>query len=640
MKKHLIIVVLILFTTFLKAAPGDTVWVTAFQDRKLTYTGAYDTSVAFPVNLSSNKVLMYLNLGVYACQGNPQYCADWDYTCDIILRPQGNDTVQIGKYITPYAGDWGVTRRHEYIMDVTDYAKLMNGMNGLRFIYDGYSYGFKITVKFAFIEGTPYQDVVDIKRIYPRKYYYFGNTPGQIENELTNKTVSTGSNVSRSVVKNFISGHGADNNSYCAEFCSMTYSLLLNNTQNATKAIWRDNCGYNHVYPQTGTWVYDRANWCPGDVSHPIIHNVSSVIGSNATYSVNINMPPYANASGQACYALETQLITYKAPSFTNDVGLEWIYNPSNDDDAVRDNPTCSNPRVLIKNYGGSNLTSAVFSYSINNLTAGTFTWSGNLAFLDTVSVVLPCSSTVFPAPNSTNNSFAVTVNTPGDANPFNNRMQSRFSRSAEYATTKLVVTLITNNSLGTNGFNETKWYLYNEAGNLVGSRTNANNSTMYNDTVVVSNGCYKLVVNDEGCDGVSWWANQGAGNGSVRLKNGNTGNALKYYNGDFGCQLIDRFTINTSFTGVEEAAIKNFIEVYPNPVQNNLKLELNFEDHRDIQWRLISPEGKQLKNGSVSHVKEQYLDVSVEDLPDGMYIMEVTSGEAKLTKKVVKQSR
>jgi hypothetical protein len=639
MKNQIFSLVVFLSSFIIKAAPGDTLWVTAFQDRKLTYTGAYDTSVTFPANLSSNKVLMYLTLGVYACPGNPQYCADWDYTCDIILRPQGNDTVQIGKYITPYSGNWGASTKHEYILDVTDYAKLMNGLNGLRFIYDGYSYGFKITMKFAFIEGTPYQDVIDIKRIYPRKYYYFGNTPGQIENELSNKTVSTGSNVSRSVIKNFISGHGADANTYCAEFCSMTYSLLINNTFNASKDIWRDNCGYNHVYPQTGTWVYDRANWCPGDVSYPILHNVSSIIGSNSSYSVNIDMPPYANASGQACYALETQLITYKAPNFTNDVGLEWIYNPTNDDDAIRDNPTCSNPRVLIKNYGSANLTSAVFNYSINSIAVGTFSWSGNLSFLDTISVNLPCSSTLFPAPSTSNNVFVVTVNTSGDENPFNNRLQSKFARSAEYAITKLVVTLITNNSTGSNNFNETKWYLYNEGGNLVGSRTNAANSTMYNDTVLVSNGCYKLVVNDEGCDGVSWWANQAAGNGSVRLKNGNTGNALKYYNGDFGCQFIDHFTVNTSFTGLVEITKRNFVEIYPNPVQNNFKLELNFEEHKDVQWRIISPDGKLVKSGFVNHVKENYLDIQSEELSEGIYMMEVMAGDLKFTKKLVKQN-
>jgi hypothetical protein len=634
MKKLVFLLFFVLFSHSFHAAPGDTTWITAFDKRKLTYPGAYDTSVVFPANLQCNKVILYLNIGRYACPGNPQYCGSWDYTFDMILKPTGNDTVQIGKYITPYASNWSVaTGKHEYILDVTDYAKLMNGTNGLQLIYDGYSYGFTATLKFAFIEGTPYLPVQDIKRIYKRNYYYFGNTPGQIENQLTNNAVTTGSNISRAIVKNFISGHGSDNSTNCLEFCPMTYSLLIDNAYNTSQYVWRDNCGLNQVYPQTGTWVYDRANWCPGDVSYPYIHNVSSVITSNATHSVNIDMPNYANPIGQACYCLETQLITYGAPAFSNDVGVEWIYNPSQDDDAVRDNPTCSQPRILIKNYGSNNLTSAIITYSINNVAAQSYTWTGSLAFLDTVSVLVPGPSTIFPMPNTTNNDFVVNVTTNGDQNIHNNKMYSKFTVATQFNITKLVVHLITNASP-----NESSWYLYNESNSLVASRTVAVNNTVYLDSVNVSDGCYKFVMDDAGCDGLSWWANSAAGNGSVRFKDGTSGNVIEYFPGDFGCQFISYFTVNSSTTGLRKNSIPESVDVFPNPFADYFTVQFALGNRKNASLRLLSTEGKLLKQENFSKVMDEAVKVDTKDLVPGIYMAELTVDGVKSIKKVVKQ--
>jgi hypothetical protein len=488
-------------------------------------------------------------------------------------------------------------------------------------------------LKFAFIEGTPYQPVRDIKRIYKRNYYYFGNTPGQIENQLTNNAVVTSSNISRSIVKNFISGHGSDNTTDCLEFCPMTYSLLVNNAFNTSQFVWRDNCGINQVSPQTGTWIYDRANWCPGDVSYPYIHNVSSMITANATNSINIDMPNYANASGQACYCLETQLITYGAPTFSNDVGVEWIYNPSQDDDAVRDNPTCSQPRILIKNYGSNNLTSAIITYSINNVAAQSYTWTGNLAFLDTISVLVPGPSTIFPMPNTVNNDFVVNVTTSGDQNIHNNNMYSKFTVSPQFNITKLVVHLITNSSP-----NESSWYLYNESNSLVASRTIAVNNAIYLDSVNVNDGCYKFVMKDAGCDGLSWWANSAAGNGTVRLKDGIMGNVIQYFNGDFGCQFIFYFTVNTNMTGIRTNNLLESAEIFPNPFADNFTILFALQGKKQIGLRLLSVDGKVLKEERYLNMTDDTIKVDSKDLAPGIYMAELNIDGIKTIKKLVKQ--
>ena len=67
-----------------------------------------------------------------------------------------------------------------------------------------------------------------------------------------------------------VTGHGSDVNQ-CCEFASHYYNLNLNGSSILQQQIWRD-CGFNELYPQGGTWIYNRANWCPGaTVVHTMI---------------------------------------------------------------------------------------------------------------------------------------------------------------------------------------------------------------------------------------------------------------------------------------------------------------------------------------------------------------------------------
>ena len=63
----------------------------------------------------------------------------------------------------------------------------------------------------------------------------------------------------------------------CAEFCRAL--LLAINRQHLARGntfLWRDDCGKNEVYPQTGTWVYNRGNWCPGAVVRRIVQPLTN----------------------------------------------------------------------------------------------------------------------------------------------------------------------------------------------------------------------------------------------------------------------------------------------------------------------------------------------------------------------------
>ena len=257
LKKIILLIFLFeLFSYSIKASPGDTTWVTIYNLRKLPYYGNYDTAAVLPTSKRYRKIRLHYILGRYACPGGTQYCGSWDYTTQIYAKPQNNDTVEIARVITPYATDWLQTNRtHDYVIDVTDYAPILAGNMGFRFGYQGYSYGFTITLKLELIEGLPPMDALKIKNIYDG-YFQYGNNANPIENYLSAKTLTYSAPATKAFIKNSVSGHGSDD-AQCSEFCSKYYQVKLNNAQIAQKQLWRSDCGLNNVYPQTGTWLYE-----------------------------------------------------------------------------------------------------------------------------------------------------------------------------------------------------------------------------------------------------------------------------------------------------------------------------------------------------------------------------------------------
>jgi hypothetical protein len=391
---------LLLLATFvmlaqdLAANPGDTTWVTVFSQRKLTHYGNYDTVAVFPVNKRYRKIRMHYILGRYGCPSGTQYCGSWDYTTQIWARPKFKDSVEIARVITPYASDWFYkNKKHDFVIDVTDYASTLRDSTSIRFHYSGYSWGFTITLRLELIEGVPPRDAYSVRKIYDG-YFPFGSTTNSIENYLVPK-VMTYTSSGAAVVKNTVSGHGADVNN-CAEFCSKYYQLKLNNSMISQKQLWRTDCGSNQVYPQTGTWIYNRANWCPGAVVNPIYHDITALTAASQPFTVNVDMQAYTAATVSAGYNWSSQLINYSAPNHSLDASIEDIVAPSTDMNYARNNPVCKTPVIRVGNTGSDSVKSIVFSYGVSTLTnVLTHTAQTSLGFLDQQNIELPVSSEI-----------------------------------------------------------------------------------------------------------------------------------------------------------------------------------------------------------------------------------------------------
>jgi len=630
-----------LLASDLSANPGDTTWVTIYNLRKITQYGNYDTSAVLPTGKTYRKIRLHYILGRYACPAGSQYCGSWDYTTHVYARPAGADSVEIARVITPYATDWlAQNRKHDYIVDVTDYASILKGNLAFRYAYDGYSWGFTLTLKMEMIEGTPTMNALSAKNIYDG-YYAYGKTADPIESHLTAKPFQYSNPVAKVFVKNLISGHGSDDTG-CSEFCSKYYDLKINGTAISQKQLWRSDCGKNDVYPQTGTWVYERANWCPGNVVNPITHDISANTSAGSTFSVDIDMEPYTapnQGNASAGFGVNSQLISCSAPNYNLDVSLEDIISPSNDPNYFRSNNICSNPKVKIRNTGTATVNSVLFDYKLVGGQTYNYTWNGTLNFLEEAIVDLGPSIAMFNG--NASNQFQVSiakVNGSADQDSYNNTYTSTFTDVRSYPMPMVVYFSTNSSSSAVNpGYNESNWQIVNDAGVVVASRMNNLNNKIFRDTINLPAGCYTFISNDDGCDGISWWANSAGGTGTLRFSSSTTAQSYKTFNGDFGCQIMERFTVGYLLGVKETVKAVNTFQTFPNPASSVVNLLFDVSDFQDVSYSITDVSGKEVQAGKFAGVSSTIYPINTTELGGGMYF--VTCHFAKgdsVTKKII----
>jgi len=612
-----------------KAAPGDTTWVQAQSGVWLSNYGNYDSTVTFPDGSKSyQRVFMYFTLGKYVCPGNPQYCSDWDYTVQNYLMTPTGDTLELGRLITPYANSTRMTANWKgvYAFDVTDFYPVLKNNATVRVHYSGYSGGFTADVKFAFIEGVPARNVMGIERIWKNSYNY-GHGSVDINTALSNVSLTAPANAQSAEARFTITGHGGDA-SGCAEFCPKTYTLNLNNNQLVQQNFWRNDCGSNNYYPQNGTWVYDRAGWCPGDKVLPYVHQLTGVTG-NSNFSLNATFPAYtsnpSSSGSRASYTIETNVIYFGAFNNSLDASLEDVIAPSNSEAYFRSNPLVGRPLVKVKNMGSTPITSLKIEYGVTGSWLPDYTWTGTILPLQEAEISLPEPWSLRTATGS-NNTFTakiLQVNGQADQDATNNMISSKFTAAPVYDV-QFRMQLKTNGSV-VNGVSETEWKIFDYNDNVVAQRVNNAANTLYLDTVTLGPAIYKMVVTDVGCDGINWWAyqfypvNPGPGYLQVRKMSVPSLPVNGYFGGDFGCGFTQYFRTDWP-TNVHNVVSENAgMKAYPNPAQNNVTIEFTGLDNLNGTLQVTDLTGKIVAAQKISGTIQE---LSTAALANGTYIV------------------
>ncbi|RYD51693.1 MAG: T9SS type A sorting domain-containing protein [Sphingobacteriales bacterium] len=592
MKNLFYAIALLLSSTGAFAAPGDTTVVQAQDTLQLDHYGAYDLPVAFPSgNTTYRKIYMTFTLGTYNCPAGSQYCHQWDYDVHNVLMTPGGDTIELSRFITPYAntGVWRFPTNwtHRYVFDVTDYAPMLRGSTTFRIFYSGYSWGFTGDVKFSFIEGTPERTVLGVSKLWTASRTY-GNSADPINNYLTPQTRTAPSGTQSAAMKVLITGHGSDANG-CCEFASHNYTAKVNGSSIATVPVWRADCGSNDVYPQGGTWIYDRANWCPGAPVYPLMHPLTGV-SSGAPYTAEMVFDPYTGSGSLGSYNIQANAIYYGGMNKTTDASMEEIYTPTTYEGYVRSNPTSGKPMIKVRNTGASTITAMQLVYGVQDSTMVTYNWTGSLASGTEDTLELP----EVPALKNLslrgligNYRFVAriaSVNGSADVDRTNDTLRSTFAITPKWPNVIVVEMKTNNQGVGgalNQGPSETSWEIRNSTGAVVASRSGAAINTVIRDTVrLTDGGMYTFRMTDESCDGLNWWVyvgnpQIGISSGYLRIKNATNGfpvtlKAMAYggtYESDFGCGFTEAFSAAGTSQGINTVSGSDrSLRVFPNP--------------------------------------------------------------------------
>ena len=622
------------------ALPGDTTWVQA-NNTQFTHYGNFDTTIAFPApGVTYRKVYMIFTLGKYMCAAGSTYCGDWDYTVTNYLMTPGGDTMEISRLITPYANA-GAPRtpwawKQHYVYDVTDYQTIMHDSASIRVNYSGYSWGFTGNIQFMFIEGTPDRNVLGIKKLWAG-YWTYGDTTHHDSNDinvhLPVKMDTAPAMTQYGELKFTVTGHGSDAN-YCNEFCSHNYYVFLNGGIVSNYTVWRSDCGMNELYPQSGTWIYERANWCPGSGVLSQHHKLPGVVAGSYS-NVNVAFDPYIG-NGGAGYGIEGQLFYYGAFNKALDASMDQIIAPTRDENHFRENQICGNPIVHVKNTGATMIDSITFQYAITGHSIAQFTWVGTLASLEEMDVTLPAMplldsiSGLTPVDTTYFNVWIATVNGMVDNDQTNDSMRSQFIASPSFPNPFKIVFTTNNEAITpTSNISETSWFIFNQDNVVMYSRANVHISTTYTDTITLPLGCYRLVVTDSSCDGLQWWVHASAGDGvtagalSVRKMNNFAIPMNGYvtsgtFNNDFGCGYSQYFTIKTPPTSVTNVNdIVAGIEVFPNPASAEVTLQLNGMDQVNGRLQIADAMGRVVSEMVITQSNEK---IDISSLRTGLY--------------------
>jgi len=594
---------------------------------------AYRNWAVFPpASTECRKMVLYVT---YGCPDSLR-CGEWDYIDAINLRRVGGAAsvsrdVELARMISPYGSGFGPAWSFTWQTDITDFAFLLHDSVEVEFNHGGYESntdrGWLITLDFEVTEGRPAMRCLGMDTLWNGPFPY-GDSTKPIESLLSPIPFTNSFDAQVARLRIVQTGHGMDDSENCAEFCSKYRRVLFDDSLVDQRQIWR-KCGANPLFPQAGTWLFDRANWCPGAMVHPDVYDLPIV--PNSTHLLNIDMQPYLNQkTPSASYHIRSYLFYCEAPWAANDVSLDGIVAPSTADEYSRMNPTCSNARIVVKNNGRDVLKSVIIRYGVSGKQSQTYRWEGRLESQKTAEITLPGSLALHEGRQQ----FEVGLESPNGAKDeytADNVLTSEAIGPPVYGT-EFVLALLANRDSTHNAYE-----LRDGNGGVVRERKlgTLRPGAAYRDTFNLSPGCYQLVVTDTAGDGLDFWFNPEGGYGYVRLLD-MRGHLIKSFISDFGSEIRHSFSVAPGVNAPIPSDTLPLVSPFPVRSKGVFSVDIFLNEPADVRISIAADSGKgTVFEKTFPGVKEAMLPIDISSAPDGVYFLKATSGETTVTRRI-----
>lgn len=574
------------------------------------------------------KILMHVTLG---CPDTLP-CAHWDYLDHISLLKSGGKkgrdlNYEIGRMLTPYGSIYNKGWSFTWTADVTDFALELRDSVQIEYAHSGYepqTVGWSLTIDFEVYLGRPVVNPVSITPL------WFGSFPyGDPQKDLKKLllpipfVMQKKSAISRIRIQQ--TGHGMDNPRGCSEFCSRYRDIKMDGLVVDRKNLWKE-CGSNPLYPQGGTWIFDRGWWCPGDLQTADSYDL---FASPGEHTIELEMEPYtATGNIQAAENIASYLVQYSAPLSKNDASIEEILVPNNKQNYNRINPACFHPKIVIRNLGSNVLQHLDINYQTAGKKTQSFLWHGNLKFNQAEEVTLP--GTIETTAGEVNN-FMVKLSNPNgqiDEWTTDNLKVSQFD-APPVLPEKFVVQYLSNNHPKDNTI-----FILNSQGDTIYHKkpSDVKPHQEYRDTLYLKAGKYEMTLNDSAGNGLEFWYEAKQGYGYLRLLDLN-GRLLHNFESDCGNGQFFAFTTTQAFA-LDTCNTQFAFVLYPRRTSDSISLDY----HSDVKSKMeirITMDGQLVEKHEYQIVKQGKFLYKVGYLPKGRYILEaIMNGESRFKRR------
>lgn len=354
-------------------SPSESVFL--FDDEQHNFSAAGQThtlSTSITSNLSGySQILLHIDLN---CPAGG--CDPWDQPAFFYLLHE-NEKYELARYITPYGvacGGW--------TFDITDFSSILKGsVNFESYIQVWGASGWLLDAELELVPGTPEYEYSTIQRLVIEDYWVYGDetvnphSPDAV-------TVPIDADADAVKIRMTTTGHGQGNTNNAAEFYETTHHIWVDGTELFDQYLWKDDCDANTCSPQSGTYLYSRAGWCPGQDIQPWEWNIPTdnyTPGSDleieyvlADYTNALNTGYNNNGHTEPHFKIHSYLVIYFNSMVNVDDNEKFIENIS-----VYPNPTSDyinieflksfSDKVSIKMYDVSGKT--VYSSEIEKVT-------------------------------------------------------------------------------------------------------------------------------------------------------------------------------------------------------------------------------------------------------------------------------
>ncbi len=533
---------------------------------------------------------------------------------------------ELMSFVTPYGINLDLGPKGTmWEFDVTDYLTVLRGWKQLSIERGSGQEEFDL--RFLFVKGKPARTVLDMQQIWPMTEEGYQNILNDFRFEP--RKLYLNPNAAGFKLRSYITGHGQQ-----GEFNTQLHHV----TVNSKKYEWEvaKQCSNNPLYPQGGTWPAPRAGWCPGAPTLLTEVELTGTIkgGDSATMDYGV-----LTASGDSRYDPSNQLVSYGAPNFALNAGVVQIMRPTDRIEYARTNPACDLPMAIIRNNGSTPLTSLKMEYYVTGGPHRIFDWVGNLNFLGVDTVVMPVDSMGFWNA-ATSGTFHLDLSSPNggkDEYDQDNHYTSNYTLPP-VDTGIIVVNFRTNNT----SF-EDRYQIVDSKGRIIFNKDNLDDNTTYLDSLILPNGCYSLRFQDDGENGLYYWADTSQHAGAfLRLRqNTKTGKILHSFGLDFGASLAYDFAITGSSVkaavGDAPTPVKR-MSVYPNPAHSKLNVELEGYAGGMYTLEILDQVGRVLKTEMrfVDNWGRLNAVMDTHQLAPGTYILHITSKDGTAVQQFV----